>query len=103
VLFIEPITITSATGEEFTPYLAWEFGAGAFHNSENVHPKAAELGMGVGTYNPASKNAMRDGWFYKDKSGEWHYSHGTEATMPLFNASLEMIKKAETIIKGAFW
>ena len=102
-LFVNPMVVASDSGTGFCPFLAWEFGAGIFYNADSVHPKAAELGMGVGTFNPNSSNAFHDGWFYRGRDGKLHYSHGTEATMPLYNASLQMIKEAERIIRGAFW
>lgn len=67
-----------------------EFGAGIHYNNGNAHPKAAELGYGVGTY-PDQKYAINPGYWYwyegKGKSKVAHFSLGTEASMPIYYAS----------------
>lgn len=88
-----------ATGEGV---LFWEFGAGIYYNNGNAHPKAAELGMGVGTY-PNQRHAINPGyWWYTDDAGKAHFSRGTEATMPMYKASLEMIDKIKDVAKEVF-
>jgi len=101
------ITITSTPktddkGRTFYPHLAWEFGAGIYFNNGNANPKAKEFGMGVGTF-PEQKNAYRDYWWYKDDSGNLHLSQGTQATMPMYNASIEIIKSIEQIASEVFY
>lgn len=87
------------TGEDI---LFIEFGAGIHFNNGKAHPKAHELGYGVGTY-PGQTHALNPGgWFYKDDSGVLHHSLGTEASMPLFNASLDMIANIEKIAEEVF-
>ena len=81
-----------------------EFGAGIYFNNGNTHPKAHELGYGVGTY-PGQKHAYDpNGWYYRDKDNKdtLRHSLGTEATMPLYNASLEMIANIEQIAQEVF-
>ena len=100
------ITITSnpkvdEEGRTFYPHLAWEFGAGIYFNNGNANPKASEFGLGVGTF-PDQKNAYRDSWWYKDEFGNLHLSQGTQATMPMYNASLEIIKNIELIAREVF-
>ena len=80
----------------------WEFGAGIYYNEGKENPKASEFGMGVGTY-PGQTHAFQKGWFYYDDSGAIHYSHGTEAAMPMYNASLEMMKTVDRIVRSAFY
>lgn len=78
-----------------------EFGAGISFNKDNEHPKAAELGYGVGTY-PGQKHAYdENGWYYR-KGNSLYHSFGTEATMPVYKASLEMMEKVEDIVEEVF-
>lgn len=80
-----------------------EFGAGIFYNNGKSNPKAAEFGMGVGTY-PNQRYAINPGyWWYKGEDGKLHFSRGTEAAMPMYKASLEVMRVAETIAKRTFW
>lgn len=88
-------------GRVFYPHLAWEFGAGIYFNNGNANPKGAEFGYGVGTF-PNQKHAYKDYWWYKDESGNLHLSQGTQATMPMYNASLEIIKNIELIAREVF-
>ena len=79
-----------------------EFGAGIHYNNGNAHPKAAELGYGVGTY-PDQKYAINPGyWWYLGDDGETHFSLGTQATMPMYNASLEMMRRVSDIAREVF-
>lgn len=88
-------------GRKFYPHLAWEFGAGIFYNNGNINPHASELGMGVGKF-PGQKHALNDYWWYRDEQGNLHLSQGTEATMPMYYASLEIIKQIEAIALEVF-
>ena len=88
-------------GRVFYPHLAWEFGAGIHFNNGNVNPHAHELGFGVGTF-PEQIYALRDYWWYKDDAGNLHLSQGTEATMPMYNASKEIILQVEAIAREVF-
>lgn len=78
--------------EPFSTLLAIEFGAGIFHNKV-PNPKANEMGYGVGTF-PGQVHAFEDGWYYLGDDDKWHYTHGVKATMPMYNASVEMAKNA---------
>lgn len=79
-----------------------EFGAGIYFNNGNTHPKAHELGYGVGTY-PGQTHAYDPmGWYYRDSDGTLRHSLGTEATMPVYKASLEMISKIEEVAREVF-
>ena len=86
-------------GRIFYPHLAWEFGAGSYFNSTS-HPKADEFGLGVGTF-PNQTHAENDFWFYRDDDG-LHKSYGTEATMPLYNALLEIMDRTEEVAREVF-
>lgn len=82
--------------------LFWEFGAGIHFNAGEGNPKAKEFGMGPGTY-PGQTQAIIPGyWFYYDEDGNKHFSRGTEATMPMYKASLEIIEKVNQIAREVF-
>lgn len=86
---------------DFNTLLAIEFGAGIHHNPI-PNPKAADLGFGVGTF-PEQIHAFEDGWFYFDeKKQKWMYTHGVKATMPMYNADIEIINKCREITKDVF-
>ena len=86
--------------EPFSTILAIEFGAGIHYNPE-PNPKANELGYGVGTY-PGQIHAFEDGWYYLGKDDKWHYTHGVKATMPMYNASMEIIQQYKQIAREVF-
>lgn len=77
-----------------------EFGAGIHYNPTD-NPKAGELGFGVGTF-PGQTHAFEDGWYYPGDDGEWYYTHGTKATMPMYGASTEMLLNIRKIAKEVF-
>ena len=94
-------TIHSEGYEPFNILLGVEFGAG-IHYNPNPNPNAAELGLGVGTF-PGQVHAFEDGWYYWDaKTETWKYSHGVKATMPMYNAYIEMLPKIKNIAKEVF-
>lgn len=71
-----------------------EFGAGVYHNTPvgaSPHPKGGELGYVIGAYGKG-KGAQKI-WGYFSDSGEFVLTHGTEATMPVYKAGLEIRKK----------
>ena len=92
---------TDKDGRVFYPHLAWEFGAGIFYNNGNINPKASEFNLGVGSF-PNQTHALNDYWWYRDEAGNLHFSKGTEAAMPMYKASLEMISRIEEIAKEVF-
>lgn len=94
-------TVTSSDGREFNLLLAIEFGAGIRYNkSEN--PKAADFGMGVGTF-PDQKHAFdENGWYYLGDDDKWHHSFGVKATMPMHRASSEIIQNIRNIAMEVF-
>lgn len=77
-----------------------EFGAGVSLNPVQ-NPKAGELGFGAGTF-PGQSHAMEGSWSYMDMDGNWHSSKGIKATMPMYNASIEMILNIRKIAKEVF-
>lgn len=101
--------ILIATGEvkeqegyaPFNTLLAIEFGAG-IHFNPIPNPNAGEFGLGVGTF-PGQTHAFEDYWFYwNEEKQEWLPTHGVKATMPMYNAGLELQKEVVKIAKEVF-
>lgn len=80
-----------------------EFGAGIHYNGSagtSPHPKGEEFGYTIGSYGKGQ--GKKDFWFYYADTGEAVMSHGTEATMPVFRASQEIIQNIRRIAKEVF-
>lgn len=80
-----------------------EFGAGVHFNGHlgsSPHPKGNELGYTIGSYGKGQ--GKNDFWFYYADSGEAVMSHGTESTMPVYKAGLEIKKQVLKIAKEVF-
>ena len=85
----------------FSTILAIEFGAG-IHFNPIPNPNADKFGLGVGTF-PGQIHAFEDTWFYWDDTDQlWKPTHGIKATMPMYNAQLEIISNAVKIAKEVF-
>ena len=84
-----------------------EFPTGIYYNNAVHHPKAAEFGYGVGTYGKSKTGRPSRGlypgyWWYKGDDGNMHFSRGTECTMPMYSASLEIIRRVQEVAKEVF-
>lgn len=80
-----------------------EFGAGIHYNGSagsSPHPKGDEYGYTIGSYGEGQ--GKNDSWIYTSDTGEWVRSYGTEATMPMYRASLEIRKNIRRIAKEVF-
>lgn len=80
-----------------------EFGAGVHYNGsvgQSPNPKGAERGYTIGSYGQGK--GSQDSWTYIAPTGEWIRSYGTEATMPVYTASLEIRRKIKQIAKEVF-
>ena len=90
---------------DVSPLLMAEFGSGAKASDAQGLPnadKAQELGMGRGTF-PDQTHAFDDGgWSWLGLDGEWHHSEGTEPTMPMYEASQQMIQEVVRIAREVF-
>ena len=86
----------------FSILLAIEFGAGV-HFNPTPNPNADKFGLGVGTF-PGQVHAFQsEGWMYWDeKAQEWRHTYGVKATMPLYNADIEIIQNVIRIAKEVF-
>ena len=95
----------------------FEFGAGIhFNGAVGTSPRPSEsgtmngityditggeeLGYTIGSY--GNGQGAKDYWFYVADSGEKVRSYGTEATMPMYAASMEIIKNVYTVAKEVF-
>ena len=89
-------------GRVFYPHLAWEFGAGNYFNLGIANPHAKELGFGPGTF-PEQSHVPEPGfWYYRDEAGDPIRSYGTQATMPMYNASKEIILQMFAVAREVF-
>lgn len=85
----------------FSTILAIEFGAG-IHYNPTPNPNADKFGLGVGTF-PGQIHALEDYWFYWDEAEQmWKPTHGVKATMPLYEADMEIIRSIIKIAKETF-
>ena len=90
------ISVVVANGED----AVWcEFGAGVYHNGSvgsSPNPYSKELGFTIGNYGKGY--GKRNVWGYYD-NGELILTHGTPASMPMYNATQEITKKAIEIAR----
>lgn len=93
------IAVVVADGED----AVWcEFGAGVYHNGSvgsSPHPKGNELGFTIGSYGKGYGKGKAWG-YYED--GQLIITRGTPASMPMYNAAQEVMKKAIEIAREVF-
>lgn len=80
-----------------------EFGAGIHYNGSagtSPHPKGEEFGYTIGSYGKGQ--GSKDFWFYYADTGEAVMSHGTESTMPVYKAIVEIIQNIRRIAREVF-
>ena len=80
-----------------------EFGAGVHYNGNlggSPHPKGKEMGYIIGSYGKGQ--GKNDFWFYYADSGEAVMSHGTQATMPVYKAGVEIRRQMLKIAREVF-
>lgn len=80
-----------------------EFGAGVHYNGNSggsPHPKGKEMGYTIGSYGKGQ--GKNDFWFYYADSGEAVMSHGTESTMPVYKAGIEIRRQVLKIAREVF-
>lgn len=88
-------------GRVFYTALAIEFSAGVRY-ANTASPRASDFGMGTGTFPNAKHSWQMEGWYYLGDDGEWHVSHGVQASMPMYHAFSEMTKSVDKIVKEVF-
>lgn len=80
-----------------------EFGSGVYHNTPvgtSPNPKGGELGYVIGSYGQG--HGVQKVWGYYDDDGNLILTHGTEATMPIYKAGLEIREKFLRIAREVF-
>lgn len=80
-----------------------EFGSGVSYNGSvgsSPHPKGQENGFLIGTYGMG--HGSQKVWGYYADTGELVLTHGTKATMPMYEASLKIREKVVEIAKSVF-
>lgn len=80
-----------------------EFGSGVHYNGEagtSPHPKGKEFGYTIGSYGQGK--GKQNTWGYYDDGGDLILTHGTEATMPVYRASVEIMQNIRKIAKEVF-
>ncbi len=86
----------------FSILLAIEFGAGVHFNPTPNPLISSEFPYGVGTF-PGQTHAYENMWFYWDENTqEWKPTHGVKATMPMYNADMEIIQNVVKFAKEVF-
>ena len=91
------VSVIVADGED----AVWcEFGAGVYHNGSvgsSPNPYGNDLGFTIGSYDKGY--GKKQAWGYYDENGELVITRGTPATMPLYNAAQEVMRKAIEIAR----
>lgn len=80
-----------------------EFGAGVHYNGavgSSPHPLGSSKGYTIGSYGKG--NGSKDAWYYYADTGEIVKSQGTQATMPVYKAGVEMRQQMLKIAKEVF-
>lgn len=94
------ISVIVAEGED----AVWcEFGSGVYHNGSvgsTPHPSGESLGFTIGSYGKGY--GKRQVWGYYDEDGELVLTRGTPATMPMYNAAQEIMRKSIEIAREVF-
>ncbi len=95
----DKISVVIADGED----AVWvEFGAGVYHNGSagsSPHPKGSELGITIGGYGKGY--GRKKAWGYYSE-GELKLTHGTPATMPMYNAVKTVCDSMNSIVREVF-
>ena len=97
------IALVIAKGED----AVWcEFGAGVYHNGSvgsSPNPYGSELGLTIGSYGKGHGSQTVWG-YYSDPEDKntLVLTHGTQATMPMYNAVQAIIPKAVSLAREVF-
>lgn len=97
------VTLVIADGED----AVWcEFGSGVYHNGSvgsSPNPYGSDLGLTIGSYGKGlGKNNV---WGYYTDPGDKNslvLTHGTPATMPLYNAVQSVVPRVVEIAREVF-
>ena len=97
------IAVVVAHGED----AVWcEFGAGVYHNGSvgsSLNPYGNDLGFTIGSYGKG--HGKQKAWgYYTDPESKTGLviTHGTPASMPMYNAAQEVLRKSVNIAREVF-
>lgn len=94
------VSVVVADGED----AVWcEFGAGVYHNGSvgsSPNPYGNDLGFTIGSYGKGY--GKKQAWGYYDENGELVITRGTPASMPMYNAAQEVMRKSVEIAREVF-
>ena len=97
------IAVVVANGED----AVWcEFGAGVYHNGSvgsSPNPYGNDLGFTIGSYGKG-RGQQKVWGYYTDPESKTGLvlTHGTPASMPMYNAAQEVLRKSVEIAKEVF-
>ena len=96
------MTLVIASGED----AVWvEFGAGIYHNTavgDSPNPYGKDTGLTIGSY---GVHGGQNVWGFYETPGDpttLQLTHGTEATMPMYNAVQTVVPQIVTIAREVF-
>lgn len=96
------IAVVVAHGED----AVWcEFGAGVYHNGSvgsSPNPYANDLGFTIGSYGKGHGKQKAWGYWKDETKTEVIITHGTPASMPMYNAAQEVLRKSVEIAREVF-
>ena len=93
-------TLVIANGEDA---VFMEFGAGVYHNGSvgsAPNPWGSDFGFTIGSY--GNGNGRKDIWGYYGDDGKLHLTHGVPASMPMYNATMSVIRDIAEIAREVF-
>lgn len=82
-----------------------EFGAGVYYNGSvgaSPNPLVSENGLPFTIGSMSASNPYKLGWKFVGEDGETHFTHGTPASMPFYNAVQGVINDIASIAKEVF-
>ena len=94
------VAVVIADGED----AVWcEFGAGVYHNGSvgsSPNPYGEDLGFTIGS--SGKGYGKKQVWGYYDEDSNLVLTRGTPATMPMYNAAQEIMRKSVEIAREVF-
>lgn len=82
---------------DVSPLLMAEFGSGW-----RAQPHFDDDRGGQGTFPEQTHAFDSEGWYWRDLEGNLHHSYGITPTMPMYNATMEIINQYKQIAREVF-
>ena len=81
-----------------------EFGAGVSMNKGDPHPNRPPGVAGIGEFGKSGLFVRTEGklWKFRDSSGEWVWTKGNPAAMPMWNAAQGFEKRVLDVVSQVF-